>query len=96
MSRFEVDSAHVAQAAGAARASGQAIHTEVASMVRHLTELQSTWRGAAAAGFDGVLMEWRATQAQVEGALEHLTQALGVAAQQYADAELAATRLFAR
>lgn len=95
MTRFEVDSAHVAQAAGAARACGGAIHTEVASMVRHLTELQGTWRGGAAASFEAVLAEWRATQAQVESALDHLTQALDAAARHYSDAELTATRLFA-
>lgn len=95
MSRFEVDSAHVAQAAGAARVSGQAIHTEVTAMVRRLAELQGTWRGSAAVAFEAVLAEWQATHAQVEAALDHLTQALDVAAHQYADAELAATRLFA-
>lgn len=93
--RFEVDSAQVAQAAGAARASGGVIHTEVGAMVSHLTDLQSSWRGGAAATFEAVLAEWRATQAQVEAALDHLTQALDAAARQYADAEAAATRLFA-
>lgn len=95
MTRFEVDSAHVAAAAGAARLSGGVIHTEVAAMVRHLTELQGTWRGGAASGFEALLAEWRATQAQVESALEHLSQALDTAARQYADAEMAAARLFA-
>lgn len=92
--RFEVDSAHVAQAAGAARVSGAAIHTEVNAMLRHLTELQGSWRGGAAATFEGVLGEWRATQIQVEAALEHISQALDAAARQYAEAEEAATRLF--
>ena len=96
MSRYEVDSAHVANAAGAARASGGVIHAEVAAMMRHLAELQGTWRGAAAATFEGLMAEWRATQAQVEASLEHITQALDAAARQYEDAELAATRLFAR
>jgi len=41
------------------------------------------------------MAEWRATQAQVEASLEHVTQALDAAARQYEDAELAATRLFA-
>jgi WXG100 family type VII secretion target len=93
--RFEVDSAQVAQAAGAARMSGAAIHTEVMAMLRHLTELQACWRGGAAASFEGVLAEWRATQAHVEASLEHISVALDGAARQYADAETAATRLFA-
>lgn len=93
--RFEVDSAQVAQAAGAARVSGAAIHAEVAAMLRHLTELQACWRGGAASSFEGLLAEWRATQVQVETALEHISLALDGAARQYADAETAATRLFA-
>ncbi len=95
MTRFEVDSAQVAGAATAARASGGVIHGEVAAMLRHLSELQGTWRGGAAATFEGLIAEWRATQVQVEASLEHITQALDAAARQYADAELAATRLFA-
>ena len=93
--RFEVDSALVAQAAGAVRASGAALHTEVAAMLRHLTELQSCWRGGAAASFEGLLAEWRATQVHVESSLDRISVALDSAARQYADAELAATRLFA-
>lgn len=93
--RYEVDSAQVAQAAGAARVSSAAIHTEVNAMLRHLTDLQASWRGGAASSFEGVLGQWRATQLQVEAALESISQALDAAAQQYADAEQAATRLFA-
>lgn len=92
---FEVDSARVAQAAGAARASGAAIHVEVDAMVRHLTDLQACWRGSAAATFEGVLAQWRATQIQVEAALEEISFALDTAARQYSEAEAAATRLFA-
>lgn len=96
MSRFEVDSTQVAQAAGAARASGAVIHTEVGAMLRHLAALEGSWRGAAASTFTSLVAEWRATQAQVEASLEHITLALDAAARQYADAEAAATRLFAR
>ena len=93
--RFEVDSAQVAHAAGAVRTSGAALHTEVAAMLRHLTELQACWRGGAAASFEGLLSEWRATQVHVETSLERISHALDAAARHYADAELAATRLFA-
>lgn len=96
MSRFEVDSAQVAQAAAAARASGGVIHGEVAAMLRHLAALHGSWRGAAASTFEALMDEWRVTQAHVEASLEHITQALDVAARQYADAEAATTRLFVR
>jgi WXG100 family type VII secretion target len=92
--RFEVDSGQVAQAAAAARVSGAAIHTEVNAMLRHLTELQASWRGGAAATFEGVLAQWRGTQVQVEAALDSISLALDAAARQYAEAEQAATRLF--
>lgn len=95
MTRFEVDSARVAQAAGAARASGAVLHSEVTAMLRHLAALQDCWRGGAASAFDGLVAEWRVTQAQVEASLGHIGQALDGAARQYAEAELAATRLFA-
>lgn len=92
---YEVDSAQVAQAAASARASGAAVHAEVEAMLRHLLDLQGTWRGAAAATFEGVLAQWRATQVQVEAALDQISLALDGAARQYAEAETAATRLFA-
>lgn len=95
MSRFEVDSTHVAHAAGAARASSGVIHTEVAAMLGHLGALEGSWRGAAASTFAALVDEWRLTQAQVESSLERITQALDIAARQYADAESAALRLFA-
>jgi 6 kDa early secretory antigenic target len=94
MSRFEVDSAQVAQAAGAARASSAVIHTEVAAMLSHLAALEGSWRGAAATTFAALVDEWRRTQTMVESSLERITQALDVAARQYADAETAAMRLF--
>jgi WXG100 family type VII secretion target len=84
----------VAQAAGAARASAGVIHAEVAAMLGHLTALQGSWRGAAASTFEGLLDEWRVTQARVESSLDHLSQGLDIAAAQYADAETAAMRLF--
>jgi WXG100 family type VII secretion target len=94
--RYEVDSAQVARASAAAGASVTAIRTEVAALMRHLTDLQATWRGSAATAFAGVVGDWAATQQRVEASLDRITQALAAAAQQYADAETAATRLFAR
>jgi WXG100 family type VII secretion target len=71
------------------------IHAEVAAMLGHLAALHASWRGTAASTFESLVDEWRVTQAHVESSLEHLTQALDVAARQYADAEAAAMRLFA-
>ncbi|WP_372593653.1 WXG100 family type VII secretion target [Actinotalea sp.] len=94
--RYEVDSAQVAQAATAAGTSVATIRGEVAALLRHLTQLQESWRGGAAQAFGGVLGEWSATQRQVEASLDRITQALSAAAQQYDAAEQQAARLFHR
>ncbi len=95
MTRFEVDSAQVAQAATAAQASAQQIGTEVDRMMRHLLDLQSSWKGQASASFQHVVADWRATQDRVRLSLEEIQRALAVAGQQYAQAEEAAARMFA-
>ena len=94
--RYEVDSAQVAQAGTAAGTSVTAIRTEVAALMRHLTQLQESWRGGAAQAFGGVLTDWSLTQRQVEASLDRITQALAAAAQQYEAAEQQAARLFHR
>lgn len=94
--RYEVDSAQVAQASAAAGASVGVIRSEVAALMRHLTDLQASWRGGAAAAFGGVVAEWGATQQRVEAALDQITAALRAAAQHYEEAEAAAQRLFLR
>jgi WXG100 family type VII secretion target len=96
MSRYEVDSAQVAQASAAAGGSVAAIRTEVAALMRHLTDLQAGWHGTAASAFGGLLTDWSATQQRVEASLDQITSALSTAAQHYADAEAQASRLFAR
>ncbi len=96
MSRYEVDSAQVAQAAAAVQARTAAVRGEVAAMQRQLAELQGAWRGGAATAFAGVMTEWGATQVRVEQALDHITAALQAAARAYADAEDHASRLFLR
>ncbi|RYV51256.1 WXG100 family type VII secretion target [Pengzhenrongella frigida] len=96
MSRYEVDSEQVAHASAAVRGSTAAIRTEVAAMMRHLTELQGSWRGSAASAFGTVMADWASTQQRVEESLDQVTAALGAAATSYADAEQQATRLFGR
>jgi WXG100 family type VII secretion target len=95
MSRFEVDSAQVTQAGAAVAASAQQIGAEVDRMTRHLLELQSSWKGQASVSFQSVAADWRATQERVRASLEDIQRALAVAGQNYAQAEEAATRMFA-
>lgn len=95
MSRFEVDSAQVAQAGAAVQASATQIGTEVDRMMRHLLELQSSWQGQASTSFQHVVGEWRATQERVRSALEEIQAALATVGRQYEDAEAAAVRMFA-
>jgi early secretory antigenic target protein ESAT-6 len=96
MSRYEVDSAQVAQAAAPVQTRTAAVRAEVAALQRQLNELQSTWRGGAATAFTGVMTEWSTTQARVEQALDHITTARQMAARTYAEAESQAARLFIR
>ena len=69
MSRYDVDSAQVAQASAAAGTSVAAIRTEVAALLRHLADLQAGWHGTAATAFGGLLADWSLTQQRVEGDL---------------------------
>jgi 6 kDa early secretory antigenic target len=96
MSRYEVDSAQVARAAVAVQSSAQQISTQVDGMMRHLLDLQNSWRGQASSSFQHVVTDWRATQERVKQNLEAIQRALTVAGQQYAQAEDAAARMFAR
>lgn len=96
MSRYEVDSAQVAQASSAASTSVTIIRSEVGALMRHLAELQAGWHGGAAVAFGAVLADWAATQQRVEASLDQITAQLGTAAQTYAEAEQQASRLFAR
>ena len=96
MTSYEVDSARVAQASQAVHASATQIGTEVDRMMRGLLDLQGCWRGQAATSFQHVVTDWRATQERVRAVLEEIQQALTVASRQYADAEEAAVRMFAR
>lgn len=96
MTRFEVDSGHVARASAAVQSSAVAISAEVDGMMRHLVDLQASWRGPAATSFQQVVADWRATQERVRANLDEIRQALAVAGQQYAEAEQAAVRMFAR
>ncbi len=95
MTQYTVDAVAVAAAASATRASGLVVSTEVAAMMGHLTALETSWQGAAAAQFSALAGQWRATQAQVEATLDSIGIALDSAARQYTDTEDNTVRLFA-
>ncbi len=95
MSRFEVDSDAVSAASGKVQGSIGTLSSEVDLMMRHLDELQSTWRGGAANSFAVVVAEWRATQERVKESLQSIQGALALAGRQYAEVEDSTTRMFA-
>jgi WXG100 family type VII secretion target len=95
MSRFEVDSAAVAQASSAVQASAASLGAEVDRMMRHLLDLQSSWKGQAAGSFNDVVAQWRGTQERVRTNLEEIQRALAAAGRQYEEVEMATTRMFA-
>lgn len=96
MTRYQVDSDAVVSASGAVHGSIGRIQAEVAALHGHLTNLEGSWSGQAATAFQSVVADWKATQQRVEESLAALNSALGHAAQQYADIELANARMFAR
>jgi len=94
MAVFSVDSDAVLTATAAIRATGDRIQGETASMLGQLTQLQGSWTGAAATGFQSVIERWRAAQRELDGALADISTALGTAGQQYAQTEQATAGLF--
>ncbi|TQL47053.1 WXG100 family type VII secretion target [Homoserinimonas aerilata] len=96
MTQYRVDSEAVIAAEGAVRASAGRIQAEVNGMLGQLLNLQGSWSGPAAAAFQSVVNDWRATQQRVDESITGIGQALGRAGQQYAEAEQANASLFAR
>jgi WXG100 family type VII secretion target len=96
MSRFEVDSARVAEASAAVKGSIVAINAEVDRMMRNLMDLQGSWRGQASEQFQFVANDWRATQERVRQSLEGINTALMSAANAYAEVEQHNLRMFGR
>ncbi|MBI9114542.1 WXG100 family type VII secretion target [Sanguibacter suaedae] len=94
MSTFGVDVSQVTNASVAVSTSVTTIRTEVAAMMRHLTDLQNSWTGSASLAFGGVVAQWQTTQVQVESGLDAITAALSRTATTYDDAETAAKSNF--
>ena len=94
MAVFSVDSDAVLSATHAIRATGDRVQTETASMLAQLTQLQSSWSGAASVAFQSVVERWRAAQRELDAALSDISTALGAAGQQYAQTEQATAGMF--
>ena len=96
MTRFQVDSDAVAAATGSVRAAMGRIQGEVSGLHGQLVALQSSWTGQAAGIFQGVVVDWKATQSRVEESLAAIGAALDQAGRQYAEVEALNARLFSR
>lgn len=96
MTRFQVDSDEVAAATASVRATSARIQSDVSQMRSRLVELQASWSGTAAAGFQDVVTEWTATQQRVDESLDGIAHALDQASRTYAEVEAQNARLFAR
>ncbi len=94
MAVYSVDSDAVLAATATVRGGIDRVEAEVTALLSSLTQLQSSWTGAAATGFQAAVDQWRGTQRQVEDALGNINTALGSAGRQYADAEELSASLF--
>ncbi|MCG7423027.1 WXG100 family type VII secretion target [Micrococcus porci] len=94
MTIVQIDVEDLRAKSGAVEGSIARLQTEVNTMEANLRQLEGTWRGQAAANFQGVLTEWRATQARVEESLGGIRRAMDLAATQYSDTEAANAAMF--
>ncbi|NMN02562.1 WXG100 family type VII secretion target [Bifidobacterium panos] len=96
MPQYQVDSEQIQSSSAAVQNSVGQIRQAVAGMYANLNNLQSVWKGSAATQFTSVAAEWRSAQQRMEASLEAIQHALTQASAVYADAESAASRLFAQ
>lgn len=96
MNREKVDPARVAAAAERAGETVAAVRTEVASLLTELTSIEGLARGGAALALDGVAQQWRATQVQVEVALDDVARALADAVEALQTSQAAASPTHSR
>ncbi|MCP2030176.1 WXG100 family type VII secretion target [Okibacterium sp. HSC-33S16] len=94
MTRYQVDSDLVMGTTARVRGSIDTIQSEVAGLMRQLTELQGTWTGEASVAFQSVVSDWRATQQRVEESISTINHALGRAGTQYQEVERGNADLF--
>ncbi|GEK87228.1 WXG100 family type VII secretion target [Microbacterium aerolatum] len=94
MSVYTVDTEAVFAAHGATRGTIERLRSESQALKAQLTQLQSSWTGAASAAFQGCNDQWAAAQLHVEQVLDSIGVALGSAATQYSDADQYSASLF--
>ena len=94
MTQFSVDSDQVWAANASIQATIGRINQEVDLLHGQLLGLQSTWTGMASNSFQELATQWRATESIVSNQLGSLGTALAIAANHYAEIELANQRLF--
>jgi 6 kDa early secretory antigenic target len=94
MTKYTVDSDEVATATSNVEATMSRIQHEVGALQSRLGQLQHSWSGEAAMGFQGAVADWQATQQRVEDGLASLGRALRAAAQRYAEVERANAQMF--
>lgn len=96
MPQYQVDCEQIQSSSAAVQSSVSQIRQAVAGMYANLNTLQSVWKGSAATQFSTVAAEWRSAQQRMEASLESIQRALAQASMVYAEAESAASRLFAQ
>lgn len=94
MANFQVDTDALVAKNSEVQGTITRLQSEVNAMQVGLQELEQLWRGQAAANFQQLVIQWRATQASVEESLAEINHSLSVATQQYVDAELSNARMF--
>ncbi|HCS61419.1 MAG TPA: WXG100 family type VII secretion target [Microbacterium sp.] len=94
MSVYTVDTEAVFAATGATKATIERLRSESLALKAQLTQLQSSWTGAASVAFQGCSDQWSAAQMHVEQVLDSIGTALGSAASQYSEADQYSASLF--
>jgi 6 kDa early secretory antigenic target len=94
MSVYSVDSDAVISATVAVHGTADRMQSDAQAMLSQLTQLQSSWTGAASVAFQGILDRWRLAQAQMDASLIEIGTALASAGRQYAEAEQLSAGLF--
>ncbi len=94
MAVYMVDSEQLQLAVTNTQSSIGRVQAEVAALLGNLTALEGSWSGEAAAAFQGLVQQWRSTQAQVELSISAINGALGSASASYGTVEGDVRRLF--
>jgi 6 kDa early secretory antigenic target len=94
MAYFSVDSEQVSAANTHIQSTIGRLQQEISTLHSQLATLEGSWQGSAATSFQELILRWKTAADSLEQSLGQIGQALGLAAQQYADIEAANQRLF--